>query len=89
MFTLNLTIHKTAMMPCVQALLMSLHFEKKSNAACAPPWLFTLGATLLHNSPYKINSHMLSHGKSNNLLLQKKKCMGYLLTEMPITFMYG
>lgn len=43
MFTLNLTIHKTAMMPCVQALLMSLHFEKKSNAALAPPWLFTLG----------------------------------------------
>lgn len=45
MFTLSLTIiiHKTAMMPCVQALLMSLHFEKKSNAALAPPWLFTLG----------------------------------------------
>lgn len=40
------------------------------------PGFLLWGATLLHNSPYKINSHMLSHGKSNNLLLQTKNVWG-------------
>ena len=69
--------------------MLGMHKSKwEANAALAPPWLFTMGAThVLRNSSGKTNNHMLSHGKSNNLLLQKKIYMVYIYLQKCLVYL--